>query len=111
MATIKLNKGVTVRTFASVPTKFNPLKANPRQLTAYGFPARPKDPNLLRRWTAVLGRPMSVIQPKFRPLSRAVQKLPKKLVAPALPAIPPPMRTNYIGGATATAPAAAGTMR
>lgn len=111
MASIKLNKGVTVRTFAPTPPKFNPLKATPRQLAAYGFPARPKDPYLLKRWTTVLGRPMSVIQPRFRALNRPVQKLPKKLVAPALPAIPPPMRTNYIGGATATAPAAAGTVR
>jgi hypothetical protein len=111
MATIKLNKGVTARTFAPVPPKFNPLKASPRALAAYGFPARPKDPNLLKRWTTVLSRPMSIIQPKFRPLNRPVQKLPKKLVAPALPAIPAPMRTNYIGGATATAPAAAGTVR
>ena len=111
MPTIKPTKGMTVRTFTPVPPKFNPLKATPRELSAYGFPARPKDPNLLNRWTTLLSRPISVIQPKFRPLTRAAQKLPKKLVAPALPNIPPPMRTNYIGGATATAAAAAGTVR
>jgi|SRR5689334_19569556 len=112
MPTIKLAKGMTARTFAPAPQKFNPLKATPRELSAYGFPPRPKDPELLKRWTAVLSRPISVVQPRFRPLNRAAQKLPRKLAPPpALPNVPPPMRTNYIGGATATAPAAAGTVR
>jgi hypothetical protein len=111
MPTIKLDKGTTARTFAPPPPKFNPLKASPRELTAYGFPARPKEPQMLRRWTAQLSRPVSVVQPRFRPLARAPQKLPKKLAPPALPAMPPPMRTNYIGGGTATAPAASGTFR
>ena len=111
MPIVKLDKGVTIRTFSPSPPKFDPLKAKPRDLSAYGFPPRPKDPYLLNRWKTVLSRPMRVLQPKFRTLDRAAQKLPKSPALPALPALPPAMRTNYIGGATATASAAQGTVR
>ena len=111
MPTIKLDKGVTVRTFAPVPPKFNALKATPRELSAYGFPPRPKETPLLERWTAALSRPISVIPPKFRSVAGLAQKLPKKLKPIVLADLAPPMRTNYIGGATATAPAAVGTVR
>ncbi|HTI47718.1 MAG TPA: hypothetical protein VMB76_14270, partial [Casimicrobiaceae bacterium] len=55
-----------VRTFALPPKGFEPLKAHARDLLAYGFPPRPKDPRLLSRWETVLGRPISMIQPRFR---------------------------------------------
>jgi hypothetical protein len=44
-------------------------------------------------------------------MAGAAQKLPKRLKPIVLADLAPPMRTNYIGGATATAPAAAGTVR
>src|SRR5262245_10151506 len=109
MPTIKLDNGVTVRTFTPPPRRFQPLKATRRELLRYGFPPAPKEPHLLRLWEAALSRPIDMIQPRFRTLAELDYKLPKAFPTPAAP--PPPMRTNIIGGATATAAPAQGTVR
>lgn len=111
MPTIKLDKSITVRIFPLPPPRFEPLKAKPRDLLRYGFPPRPKNPHLLRRWEAALSRPIDIIQPRFHTPDYVVHKLPTSFSPPAAPPPPPPMRTNYIGGATATAAAGQGTIR
>jgi hypothetical protein len=111
MPTIKLNNGVTVRTFTPPPRRFQPLKATRRDLRRYGFPPPPKDPHLLRRWEAALSRPIDMIQPRFRTVDYVVPKLPTSLAPPPAAPHPPPMRTNSFGGATATAAAGQGTVR
>lgn len=110
MPDVDLDKGVTVHTFAPPPAGFAPLKASARELAGHGFPPRPEDPHLRRRWETALSRPLAIVQPKFRRLERAPFRLPPGLVAPLAP-LPAPTRTNYIGGASATTSAGQGTVR
>src|SRR5690242_9735010 len=99
-----------VRTFALPPKGFEPLKTHARDLLAYGFPPRPEDPRLLSRWKTMLGRPISMIQPRFRNLERTRYTLPSNLALPVAP-LPAPTRTNYIGGATTAVSPGQGTVR
>ena len=75
----ELAAGVEVRTFKLPPPGFNPLEAESRELALYGFPARPiEDSRMLERWKAVLGRPIRLIQPTFRPMTHKRRRLPKR---------------------------------
>jgi hypothetical protein len=107
MPTLKTKSGVTISTLPLPPKGFDPRKASKRDLLRFGFP-RPDEPPLRRRWETSLRAPIQVIQPKFRALSGPIDPWPAPFVPdPALA----PMRNNAIGGATATATAAQGTIR
>jgi hypothetical protein len=80
MSATKLPGGVTIRTFSSPPDGFDPVTADDRALLAYGYPSRPKDPELLERWERMLSRRVRLIQPTFRAMPYKRRRLPK--VAP-----------------------------
>src|SRR5262245_43087843 len=111
MPTIKLDNGVTVRTFPPPPRRFQSLKATRRELLRYGFPPPPKEAHLLRLWEAALSRPVDMIRPQSRTRTELDYKRPRASTPPAPPPPPPPMRTNILGGATAAAAAGQGTVR
>lgn len=111
MRNITLDSGISIHTFAPPPSGFDPRKASARDLAGLGLPARPDDPRLLAHWEQAFARPITMVEPRFRKLERARRRLPPALAVPALPALPPPTRTNYIGGATATSTAAQGDVR
>jgi Peptidase A4 family len=77
MRTTKLPGGVTIRTFSSPPDGFDPVQADDRALLAYGYPGRPKDPELLERWERVLSGRVRLIQPTFRAMPYKRRRLPK----------------------------------
>ena len=69
MATINLDKGATITTFALPPSNFDPLTASPSDLARYGFPRRPDDPQLLARYQNVFTRlkgKITYIEPAFK---------------------------------------------
>jgi peptidase A4-like protein len=66
MARMKLAGGVVVRTFPKTTRTLNPVEAEDRELIRRGFPPRPRQEDLLRRWVQEMGRPLRVIQPEFR---------------------------------------------
>jgi hypothetical protein len=64
----QIRKMLGVGKFTPAPEGFNPMEATPRQLRAYGYPARPdaeRHPRLHEQWTRVMSRPMRVIEPQF----------------------------------------------
>lgn len=69
MATINLDKGATIKTFALPPSDFDPLIASPGDLARFGFPRRPDDPHLLARYRRVFTRlkgKIRYIEPAFK---------------------------------------------
>jgi hypothetical protein len=79
MSKIELANGATLRTFPPPPADFKPLEAEERVLAAHGFPVRPTDPELLKRWEAALSRPFHVIEPTFRSMDYKRRRLPTAL--------------------------------
>jgi hypothetical protein len=80
MREIQLPRGVTIRTFRTPPPGFDPLNADDRELTVFGFPRRPtENPRLLARWERVLSRPIRAIQPTFRHVDYKRRRLPNKV--------------------------------
>jgi len=77
MNTRELPGGVTVHTFSPPPDGFDPVKAEEKELLAYGYPSRPQDPALAERWERVLSRPVRLIQPAFRSMPYKRRVLPK----------------------------------
>lgn len=68
MAVIKLDGGATIKTFR-VPRDFDPLTAPAERVVAAGFPARPSDPELLKRYERFFTRTKEkfhYIEPTFR---------------------------------------------
>jgi hypothetical protein len=64
----KADQRLGVRLFKPAPKGFNPLTARPRELVAYGYPARPDQelhPPLHELWTKMVSRPIRMITPKF----------------------------------------------
>jgi Peptidase A4 family len=83
MSTRELPGGVTVHTFPSPPDGFNPLKADEKELLAYGYPSRPQDPVLAEGWERVLSRSMRPIQPTFRSMPYQRRPRPEATAGPA----------------------------
>jgi hypothetical protein len=77
METMELPGGVTVRTFTPPPAGFDPLTADDRELLIYGYPSRPTDEALLKRWEHLLSRSPRMIQPTFRAMPHKRRQLPK----------------------------------
>lgn len=77
MPVLELTSGVKVRTFSEPPQGFDPINATPRELIAHGYPRRPEDPAMLKRWEEVLSRRIQFIQPTFRTMDYKRRRLPK----------------------------------
>lgn len=75
MNTRELPGGVTVHTFSPSPDDFDPLKADEKELLAYGYPSRPQDPALAERWEQMLSRPVRMIEPTFDSLPHKTHRL------------------------------------
>lgn len=68
MAVIKLEGGVTITTFRP-PQGFDPLTESPEKVVAAGFPTRPSDPQLLKRYERFFSRTRGkfhYVEPTFR---------------------------------------------
>jgi hypothetical protein len=66
--TITSPKDIGVRLFSTPPAGFDPLTAEPRELLAYGFPARPDartEPKLYAQWRRRASRRYTRIEPEF----------------------------------------------
>ena len=79
MSTITLANGGTIRTFPQPPGGFDPLNADERLLTVYGFPRRPADSKMAARWEGILSRPIGWIEPRFREMPYKRRRLPEIL--------------------------------
>lgn len=79
MPVTELAGGITVHTFRPPLEDFDPIKADDRELIAYGLPGRPEDPSLRERWENVLGRKIRMIQPVFRQIEHRHGRLPQRL--------------------------------
>lgn len=69
MATINLDKGARITTFAPPPSDFDPLTASLDDLARFGLPRRPDDPQLLARYRSVFTRlkgTVRYIEPAFK---------------------------------------------
>src|SRR5689334_7407818 len=61
-------KELGVRLFKQPPASFDPITAEPRELLAYGYPARPDaqlHPELRAQWERRVSRKYTRIQPEF----------------------------------------------
>ncbi len=77
MNALEFPGGVTVRTFSPPPDGFDPVKADEKELLAYGYPSRPQDPALAERWERVLSRSVRQIQPTFRNMPHERRRRPE----------------------------------
>ncbi|MDT5310714.1 MAG: hypothetical protein QOE48_6438 [Mycobacterium sp.] len=62
MTSTKYPSCAVVTTFDPRPAGFDPLTADPEPLWRHGFPDRPSDPATLRRWQALLGKPLRFVK-------------------------------------------------
>ena len=68
MADQALHEALGVRLIPAPPKGFDPVPASDDDLRAYGYPARPdieRYPELHERWSKLVSRPMTFIQPQF----------------------------------------------
>lgn len=68
MKHIELSRGIKITTFDQPPTGFNPLTAQPAELSRYGFPAIVPDPHHQQRYQKVmqhLSGKFNYLQPTF----------------------------------------------
>jgi hypothetical protein len=68
MPDVRTASDLEIRHFTAPPAGFDPLKAAPRELLIYGFPARPDpatSPQQYARWQAVFAKPLRRIEPTF----------------------------------------------
>lgn len=61
--------------YPTPPNGFNPLKATAAQLSEYGFPAKPTDPQDLAAWTNAMSKWKGVI-PQKKPILLPIKLLP-----------------------------------
>src|SRR5579862_3627402 len=69
MATVKLDSGIEVTTFARAPRDFDPLLASNAELVRHGFPAKPDEEEHVQRFNKVLSQlkhKFHYIEPTFR---------------------------------------------
>ncbi len=63
--TVQLSGGVTAWEYPPPPEGFDPLEADHESLMRYGFPHRPRDPDLLRLWKRALGHITEIVPPRY----------------------------------------------
>ncbi len=64
----RFRKAHGLRRFKPAPKGFDPIAATDRKLLVHGYPARPdaeRHPELLERWTQLVSRPWTVVEPQF----------------------------------------------
>jgi len=80
------NEILGIRLFSAAPEGFNPIEATPRELLAYGYPARPDPvlrPRLHKLWTKMMSRPMQIIEPHFAVITKEARGQRKDYGPPA----------------------------
>lgn len=65
MVTVELPGGVKAWEYPLPPEGFDPLEADHESLMRYGFPHRPRDPELLRLWKRALGLVTKIVPPRY----------------------------------------------
>jgi Peptidase A4 family len=63
--TVRLPGRMKAWAYPLPPPGFEPLDADHESLLRYGFPHRPRDPQLLRVWTKALSRPVEIVTPRY----------------------------------------------
>ena len=64
MVSFDLPGGMRIQSFPAAPSDFDPLKADDNTLVRYGYPHRPRDPQVRRLWEWALKR-VTYVQPEF----------------------------------------------
>jgi hypothetical protein len=104
--TIELPGGVKAWHYPLPPEDFNPLEADEETLTRYGFPHRPRNPELLRLWKKVLGRPIKILEAGYeiaegrhphRPHGRITDNLSEDWSGAQITSAPGQVFENVIG--------------